>query len=137
MVYGKMPQVPFEISLSQEKVKDSLNHVRLDLSLGESTYRLVLERENLEIQGPGEKQKLVQKVSAGKDYVYELRIRVDEKDVTFTLDGRPIHSIRRTSRASQGLVVLWGKKRRATTITNFSINEAPDHAAIDSPASVQ
>ena len=135
MVYRKMPQVPFEISLSHEKVKDSLNYVRLELSLGESNYRLVLERENLDIRGPGEKQKLVQKVSSGEDNVYELRIRVDEKDVTFALDGQPIHSIRRNSPASQGRIALWGKSRRATTITDFSINEAPGRIEAGGPAS--
>lgn len=121
LVYREMPHVPFEISFSQKNVKDSPNYVRLDFSLGELDYRLVLENEQLTILGPGEKQEYARNITSGEDNVYQLRIRVDEKEVTFALDGQTIHSIHRTSRASQGRVALWGKKRGTTTITNFFV----------------
>ncbi len=119
LMYREMPQVPFEISFSQKNVKGSPNYVRLDFL----NYRLVLENEQLTILGPGEKQEFAKKITSGEDNVYQLRIRVDEKGVAFALDGQPIHSIRRTSRASQGRIALFGKRRGTTTITDFSITK--------------
>lgn len=99
MVYGKMPRTPFEISFSQKSRNNRDNYVRLDLTLGIAAYRFVLEKNHLQILGPGKKQEFAGAVRPGKDTLHQLRIHVREKDIVVAANGMPVHSIRRTGHA--------------------------------------